>query len=176
MNAPLRHPVAVLKERPFDGRLRILSVDWAAERTPSIAEILDAQSDLSINFRAMCVARVNGELVPRELWHLVRPKRNPPLDVVVTFTLPLGNPGGSGGGGSSSGGGHKSGMQTAATVGTIAVLLAATAISAGALGPLAASLGATGGFLGASSVSAAILGAGVGIGGNIERCALEVRA
>jgi len=41
---PLRHPVAVLKERPFDGRLRILDVDWSKPITPSIADILDAQA------------------------------------------------------------------------------------------------------------------------------------
>ena len=36
MNAPLRYPIAVLKERPFDGRLRRLEVDWSRDdRLPS---------------------------------------------------------------------------------------------------------------------------------------------
>src|ERR1700678_2164117 len=101
MNAPLRHPVAVLKERPFDGRLRILPVDWAAEVMPSIADILAAQKDLPARFVEGCIARINGERVPRPLWHLVRPKPAAKVDVVVDFLMPLGN---SGGGGRSAGG------------------------------------------------------------------------
>src|SRR5579859_4530125 len=100
MNAPLRHPVAVLKERPFDGRLRVLPVDWSAERTPSIAEI--AALHVPQPFRDQCVARVIDEFVPREMWHLVRPKPccirgGKVIDVVVIFTLPLGNSGGGSG-------------------------------------------------------------------------------
>jgi hypothetical protein len=63
MNAPLRNPTAILKQRPFDGRLRVLDVDW--ERRPSIAEILAAQADLPQNFREQCVARVVDDFVPR---------------------------------------------------------------------------------------------------------------
>lgn len=162
MNAPLRHPVAVLKERPFDGRLRVLKVDWV--RSPSIAEILDAQQDVPQSFREQCAVRVIDELVPREMWRYVRPKPccirdGKVIDVVVTFYLPLGNPGGG-----SSGGGAK--KNPVATVATIAVLLAATVVSAGALGPV------TGGFLAAGTVGASVLGAGVGIGGGIEVSAL----
>ena len=166
MNAPARHPVAVLKERPFDGRLRILPVDWTAERMPSIAEILDAQDDLPDGFREGCVARVIDEIVPRAAWHLVRPKPccvrdGKVIDVVVTFALPLGNPGSGG-----SGGGAK--KNPGATVATIAVLLAASAVSFGALGP--AGLGIAG--LGAGP-AASLAAAGIGMGGAIEVSALR---
>ena len=170
MNTPLHHPVAILKERPFDGRLRVLEVDWSRDdRLPSIAEILDAQEDVPQGFREDCVARVNGELVPRLMWPYVRPKRGcriasgETIDVVVTFTLPLC------GGGGGSGGAHKNPI---VTVASIAVLLAATVVSAGAFEPLAASLGAVG-YFGAGTTSAALLGAGVGIGGAIEISALK---
>jgi len=169
MNAPLRHPVAVLKERPFDGPLRILPVDWSAERTPSIAEILGAQSDLPPGFRERCVARVNGELVPRAMWPHVRPKPccvrgGKPIDVVVIFSLPLGNGGGGGSSGGSSGGARKNPLTSVAT---IAVLLAATAVTAGAAAPL---LGAS---FAASTVGAAIAGTAIGIGGALAIAALS---
>jgi len=162
MNASVRHPVAVLKERPFDGPLRILPVDWSAERTPSIAEILDAQADLPQGFRERCVARVNHELVPRAMWPYVRPKPRcggKAIDVVVIFALPLGD--GRGGGGS--GGARKNPI---ASVATIAVLLAAAAVSGGALAPLSAALGPT-------TIGAAVAGSAIGIGGFFETSALR---
>ena len=97
MNAPLRHPLVRLKERPFDGLVRVLPVVWSA--APTIAEILDAQADVPPRFRALCVARINGELVPREMWRYVRPKRELAIDVIVTFTMPVHGGGGGGGGG-----------------------------------------------------------------------------
>jgi hypothetical protein len=78
MTAPLRHPLVAVKERPFNGRLRILDVGW--NDRPSIADILEAQTDLSQRFRDGCIARVNGVPVPRAWqskgWparHLMRP-------------------------------------------------------------------------------------------------------
>ena len=163
---PLLHPVAVLKERPFDGRLRRLEVDWS--RAPSIAEILDAQEDLPQHFRDHCIARVIDEEVPREMWRYVRPKpcsvRNGKvIDVVVIFSLPLGSPGGGGARGGSGGGAKKNPI---ATVATIAVLLAATVVSAGALAPLDA------GLLGAGTIGAHLAGAAISLGGALAIAAL----
>jgi hypothetical protein len=71
MNAPSRHPVAIVSERPF-GKLRRIEAEW--DKPPSIAEILDAQTDVTDYFRAHCVARVVDQVVPREMWRHVRPK------------------------------------------------------------------------------------------------------
>lgn len=162
MNAPVRHPVAVLKERPFGGRLRVLDVDWS--RLPSIADVLDAQ-EVSAEFRAQCVCVVNDEIVPRAMWRHVRPKpccirAGKVMDVVVIFRLPLGD----GGSGGARGGGAR--KNPVATVASVAVLLAATALTAGAAAPL---LGA--GF-GASTIGASLLGAGVGLGGSLAVASL----
>jgi hypothetical protein len=171
MNAPLRHPVAVLKERPFDGRLRRLEVDW--DRAPSIAEILDAQEDLPQGFRDRCVARVVDDIVPREMWRYVRPKPccirgGKVIDVVVIFSMPLGGPGAGGARGGSGGGAKKN---PTATVATVAVLLAATVVSAGVLGALGPGFAA----LGAGTVGAHLAGAAIGLGGGIEFRALAPR-
>jgi hypothetical protein len=168
MSAPLRHPVAVLKERPFDGRLRRLEVDW--DHAPSIAEILDAQEDLPQGFRDRCVARVVDAEVPRAMWRHVRPKpcaiRNGKvIDVVVIFSLPLGGPGAGGARGGSGGGAKKN---PTATIATVAVLIAATVVSAGALAPL-------GPAFAAGAIGARLAGAAISLGGGIESRALAPR-
>ncbi|HXF88293.1 MAG TPA: hypothetical protein VNK48_08075 [Xanthobacteraceae bacterium] len=88
-------PLAVIKERPFDGGVRILPIDHAL----SIADILAAQRDLPAVFVENCEAQINGEPVPRVMWPRVRLRSAPGRDVVVTFTLPLAGGGGGGGGG-----------------------------------------------------------------------------
>jgi hypothetical protein len=139
--------IAVLKERPFDGRLRRLEVDWNA--APSIAEILDAQDDVPDYFRERCVARVIDELVPREMWRYVRPKPyairdGKVIDVIVIFSLPLESGGG---------GGQSSTKNTIATVASIAVLLTAVAIQpwlASIVGPTFAAIGTAAFAIGAT--------------------------
>ena len=170
MSAPLRHPVAVLKERPFNGRLRRLEVDW--NNAPSIAQILDAQDDLPQGFRESCVARVIDEIVPREMWRYVRPKPccirdGKVIDVVVVFSLPLGN---SGGGGAGLGGGGHAKKNPVVTVAAIAVLLVGAAVSAGALGALAPGLAP---LLGAGTFGAHVAGALIGLGGALAIAALS---
>ena len=157
MNAPLRHPCVALKERPFDGRVRMLPINWLSGQTVSIAEILASQSDLPLHFHERCVARLDGEIVPRAMWPHVRLKPLITRDVTVVFSLPLGN-GGRGGG--SGGGGSKNPL---ASVAEIAVLVAAAAVSGGALG--------FAGF-GAGTVGASLAGAAIGIGGALAVAAL----
>ena len=43
MNTPMRYPLVVLKERPFDGRVRTLPIDWLSGQTVSIAEMLECR-------------------------------------------------------------------------------------------------------------------------------------
>lgn len=154
----------VWRERPFSGALhsRVLPL---ASRIPTIAEIVAAEHNLPKEFEQIGEVRINGELVPRALWHLVRPRWNPSRDTVVSLHIPLGHPGGSGGG---SGGGQAS-KNPLGTVLMVAVLLAAAAVSGGALGIGAA----VGGFLGISaSVGAAVAGAAIGLGGALAIAAL----
>jgi hypothetical protein len=106
------------RERHFDGALHHEEVPNGG----SIAEIVRPMRDLPRGFSEIGEARLNGDLIPRELWARVRPKHGTSL----TLHSPLR------GGGAGSGG---SGKQTAAMVATIAVLLAAAAVSGGALGP-----------------------------------------
>lgn len=151
---PRRGLSAVAKERPFDGRLHVLPFDG---RRLSIADALASIEDLPADFADRCVARVNGEIVPRHMWKHVYPRDNPFVDVAVTFTLPM--RGGRGG----QGGGNKNVL---ATIATIVVLLAAAAVSGGALA------GVTGGFLAAGTVAASVAGAAVGIAGSLAVAAL----
>ena len=170
MNAPLRNPVAVLKERPFDGRLRVLQVDWS--RAPSIAEILDAQADVPDNFRERCVARVVDEIVPRVMWRYVRPKpcciRNcKVIDVVVIFSLPLGN----GGGRSGSSGGAAKKIRSRRWRPS-RCCSPPPRVSGGALAALGPGFAA----FGASTIGANIAGAAIGIGGSLESLRLAAGA
>lgn len=151
-------PLAVLKESPFHGRVRVMPIDVAA--VPTIAEIAAGMGDVPEGFLDHCEARINGDFIPRCHWHHARPRYTPDRDVVVSFTLPLGGPGGGGGGG---GGGGKN---TMAMVATIAVLLVAAAVSGG----LAAGLLGT--AFAAGTVGASVLGAGIAIGGSLAIAAL----
>jgi hypothetical protein len=111
--------------------------------------------------RSVDTGRRNETLAPRDIWHVVRPRRHPTMDVALTFMIPLQ---GSGGGGAS-GGGQKNVL---ATVATIAVLLAAAAVSGGALDLPALS------FLSAGAVNS-LAGATVGLGGRLATDCWEVR-
>jgi len=153
MNAPLRHPLAIFKERPFDGPQRIMPVSGAA----SIAEILAAQPDLPRWFNETCVARIDGHLIPRETWHRVRLK--PDGRAQVVFSIDLKQGGGSRGGS----------KNTFATVASIAVLLTAAAISGGAAAPL---LGAE---FAAGTIGANVAGAAFGIGGALAIAGLSAQ-
>jgi hypothetical protein len=122
--------VAVFKERPFDGRVHINPIA-VCDRMPTIREIIANAPELPEGFGEYCRAHINGDLIPRVVWHVVRPRPHSTMDIAVTFTVPLQG----GGGGGSSGGAHKNPL---ASIASIAVLLVAAAVSGGALAPLIA--------------------------------------
>jgi hypothetical protein len=103
--------------------------------------------------------------IPRENWHRVRPK---PGVAVAVYVLPMGGAG-------RGGGGRSSGKNVLTTVATLAVLAAATAVSAGLLGPAAAGTigtGLLGSSFAAGGIGATLLGAGIGIVGSLAINAL----
>jgi hypothetical protein len=128
------------RERPFDGQLHHEEVREGG----AIAEIIRPLRDLPRGFSEIGEARLNGDLIPRNLWGRVKPK----VGTSLTFHVPL-HSGGSGGGGSGKG--------TIAMVATIAVLLAAAAVSGGAAAPLIA-----------AGWEASVAGAAIGIGGRLH--------
>jgi hypothetical protein len=165
MNAPARSPTlpVVWRQRPFVGDLKCRILDVGVH-IPTIAGIIAGipENELPRGFAELGEVRINGEVVPRGLWHLVRPKYRPDHETVVTLHVPLGGPSG----GSSSG---SSGKSSLALVASIAVLLVAAAVSGGALGVL------TGGLLAAGTAAASIAGAAIGIGGALAIAALTPR-
>lgn len=164
MTAPARSMLPVVwRQRPFVGTPHRRDFDLSVW-SPTIRQIVDSipASELPRGFAELGEVRINGELVPRGLWHLVRPKYRPGFDTVVTLHVPLGGPSG----GSSSSGGGKS---TLALVASIAVLLVAAAVSGGGLGLLGISA------LGAGTLGAALAGAAIGIGGALAIAALTPR-
>jgi hypothetical protein len=144
--------VAVFKERPFDGRVHVTPI-VECERMPTIREIIANAPKLPAGFDEYCRAHINGDLIPRDVWHVVRPRAHQTMDIAITFTVPL-----QGGGGGSAGGAHKNPL---ATIASIAVLLVAAAVSGGALAP----------FIATGWVSS-LAGAGIGIAGRLEIDAL----
>lgn len=116
----------------------------------NIVEMVDRMRNLPANFATDGgVVMVSGEVVPFNMWHLVRPKAYP---VLVTFYAPL----------QGGGGGGKQVFQTIAA-------LALTLASAGAIGGLFA----TGGWFLAGSTSAIALGAGISLVGSLALAALS---
>jgi hypothetical protein len=91
---------------------------------------------------------VNGEVVPRDMWHRVRPKAN--RDLCVTLHMPIRGGGGGGGGG----------KDVIRVVAAIALVVVATAITGGA----AAGLFGAGTFA-AGSIGAQILAGAITVGG-----------
>lgn len=122
-------------------------------RWPTILEIVNGIDGLPRGFAEVCQVRINGELIPRERWAFVRPKLRQDMPVGVTLHMPL-----QGGGGQ--------GKNILATVATIAVLLIASAVSAGALGLAGFSL------LAAGTIGAQVAGAAIGLIGALAIAAL----
>lgn len=140
----VRPPVSVGWRAPFAERNHVRTLA-PCEMPPTIGEILATTPDVPVWFADACEARVNGELVPRALWHMVRPRLDPVVPIAVTFSVPL------------QGGSLR-------TIASIAVLLAAAAVSGGTLLPAI-------GFLSAGVVSS-IAGASIGIIGSLAIAAL----
>jgi hypothetical protein len=146
------------RDRPFDGQFHHAMIALA-ERPPTIAEILANAASLPAHFRTTGEVRVNGDLVPRDMWDRVRPRGNAGTEIAITLHMPIRSGGGQDGSGTG-------GKNTLAMVATIAVLLIATAVSGGALGLPAI------GFLSAGAVSA-LAGAGICTGGKLSVAALS---
>jgi hypothetical protein len=114
------------------------------EKTPAVPSVFIDHGEV----------RINGDLVPRDVWRMVRPRAGRPNETAITLHLQLrkraNKPAG--------------GKNTVALVATIAVLLAAAAVSGGLLAPLAASAGFA--APGAGSLSAAVVVGSDGLGRN----------
>lgn len=150
MNAlvPMEQFRLTFAERPF-GTIKVYGVATGC----TIAEMLADRDDLPPGFDEHGTVRINDIDVPREMWSVVRPKADrPDRPVVVTLHCSL------------------RGGKWLKTALTIAVLVAAVAVSAGALAPLGATLGIG---LGAGSVGAAVAGAAIAIGGSLAIAALS---
>lgn len=101
------------------------------------------RTDLPEGFLLHGSVRIGGHLVPREKWHLVRPKEGSD----VTLHMPL-HGGGSGGGG---------GKATLRLIASVIIVVLATLATGGAF--------AFGGFFAAGSVSATVLAGTISLGG-----------
>ena len=157
VEAPIRHhciPVA-WRERPFEGKIHRWMIEPINGRWPTIAEIVRSNAPM---FEDAGEVRINGDVICRGAWHVVRPHLKAGVPVGITLHMPMRD----GGGGGGKGGGGKN---TLAMVAMVAVLLAATAVSAGALG------GVTGGIL-AAGWTAKLAGAALASGGLIAINAL----
>jgi hypothetical protein len=111
----LREVPVIWAERPF-ADVQVRRVACGA----TVAEIVASQPDLPQGFDAIGIVAIDGVEVPREFWHLVRPRpdhRNAGRPIVVQLGIRLSG-GGSGGGGKS----------TLRTVAVVALLVAAVAI------------------------------------------------
>jgi hypothetical protein len=120
----------------------------AALEGASLAEIAAAVPDLPARFWSEGRICINGEAVPAERWHLIRPKTGG-RPVAITMHLPL-----------HGGGDGDSGKSVMALVATIALIAATISIGGGALA-------GAGGWFAAGSTSAKILAAGVALAGQL---------
>jgi hypothetical protein len=128
---------------------RTARVDFTVEAGATIAEIL-AQAQPDSALRTAAHVFIGGNYIPRENWHRVRPK---PGTTVAVRVVPMD------GGGS---GGKKNPLRT---VLMIAVLVAAAAVSGGALGP--AGLGLFGPAFAAGATGASLAGLAVPLAGDL---------
>jgi len=152
-------PVAYRAPFDFSGKC------WIEHRPPgsSVLDIVASCPVLPPNFHKDGYVCINNEIVPREMWALVRPKATrAELPIAVTMHLALQNPRGGGGGG---------GKQTFQLVAALALIVVTTAITAGAFGPEGLAL--AGSYLAAGSTSAQLLAGAVAIGGALAISALS---
>lgn len=113
---------------------------------------------LPAEFKRRGVIHINGSEIPRDLWHVVRPKPTSETQpIAVTFHLPLQ-------------GGRGSGKQIAGIVAALALMVVTVGISNIGLG--AAGAGIWGGWFAAGSVSAKILAGAIGLVGALAISAL----
>lgn len=157
-----QHSIAVAwRETPFTGPLHRELVVREGGRWPTIGEIVAVTKDLPARFCQDGEVRVNGELVPRGCWHLVRPRLSARGPVGITLHFPLRDGGG---------GGNNSTKNTLALVATIAVFLTAAAVSGGLLGP--AGLALFGASFAAGGIGATVAAAAITVAGSLAIAAL----
>ena len=162
MTRPLDQIKVAWRERAFDGPVNSRMIEIRdGERWPTVAEIVMTTPELPARFVRDGEVRINGELVPRSCWHLVRPKLAPGRGVGVTLHLPL-----------RGGGGGQGNKNILALVATIAVLLVAAAVSGGALALIPGLAGLLPFSVAAGSIGASVLGAAVGLAGALAIGAL----
>lgn len=142
----------VFARKPFGGDL----YKAVMPEGNTIKQIVKSVPDLPLRFEEYGEVCINGDIVPRALWHRIRPKANTDQTPVVV-TLHLAPAGGLGGGKGKSGGGGKSIITTIAAIAIIAV---ASFVSAGGLTVLAPTLFSAGAF-GAGTIGAALAAAAV---------------
>lgn len=151
-------PQLVWRDSAFGSRLY---TDLCEEGT-TILEMVDRARNLPPGFAEFGIAIVSlsrdgvllrDDEIPREMWHLVRPRTRDGYDITVRLGVRL------------QGGG--SGKNIVATLATVAVLAAGALISGGLLGPLLA------GGIGIGNLTwAGVVGAAVSLGGSLAIAAL----
>jgi hypothetical protein len=138
----------------------------------SIADMVRSIPVLPARFWTVGEVCVNGELVPRAMWHSVRPKAtSAERPIVVTMHMPLG------GGGGGGGGGKGSGLAILGIVAALALTIVTAGISSGLLlgaasNAIAVGLGTTLGVTVSGAVGQAVLAGAVGIVGALAISAL----
>ena len=155
-------PVAFAR-KPFGGDV----YRGVAAEGQSLLEIVESTPGLDDRFKKFGEIAINGDFVPRQYWHVVRPKAySEGRPVVVTLHLaPFG------GGGRGGGGRGGSGKSIITIIAAIAIVAIASFISAGGLTTLAPSLFSTSLF-GSGTIGAALAAAAVSTAGLLALQAL----
>ena len=133
------------RDAPFSGRVHTMALTQGLSCAEIVAKVPHIHTRRFLQEGVFCI---NGEPVPRGMWHLVRPKARE--DLCVTLHMPI-----HGGGGA--------GKDALRLVATIALLIVATAISGGALGPQG--LGVLGSSFAAGTIGAQVLAGAITLGG-----------
>lgn len=145
----------ILRPSPFSTGI----VEYTAMPGETIEAILRAIPGLRPEVWTHGVVRVGDWEIPRDRWHLVRPKAG--SRQMIHVGIRLGDGGGGGGGG----------KNPFVIIAAIALVVVATAITGGALGPAGfASISST--LFAAGSTSAALAAAGVSVVGSLALNAL----
>jgi hypothetical protein len=139
----------IWRKHPFSDKL----YSHVAVEGLSIADYVEElRGDLPYDFERFGCVTINDELVPRPLWRRVRPRCRGELDdITVSFHVaPMGGEGGI----------------SIATIATLAILVAATVVTAGALSPL------LGGYFAAGMIGAKLAGLAIAVVGTLAVSAL----
>lgn len=128
--------------RPFSGQVYRAALPQGLTCAEIIGSVPDIDTRRFLQVGTLCV---NGEAVPREMWPYVRPKSR--ADIIVTLHMPI------------HGGQGRGGKDIVRILAAIALVVVATAVTAGAAAPL---LGAN---FAAGTLGAQILAGAITLGG-----------